>query len=76
MKTNVELSSAGRNGLRRKYNVFKADTGEPVENCFVLRPERDVAARDALRAYIVATDNLELARDLDDWLNELQYQAQ
>ena len=25
-------------GLKRKYLVFKSDTGEMVENCFVLRP--------------------------------------
>lgn len=79
----MEAESAGRlvvlnlapqvayNGLRRKYIVFKSDTGKPVENCFVLRPDRDRAARDALRAYIVSTDNLDLARDLDDWLNAL-----
>lgn len=59
-------------GLKRKYIVFKSDTGEPVENCFVLRPDRDRAARDALRAYIVSTENLELAMDLDAWLKSLE----
>ena len=28
-------------GLKAKYLVFKADTGERVGNCFVLRPDKD-----------------------------------
>lgn len=71
-KTKEKSFSTDGNGLRHKYKVFKADTGEAIENCFVLRPDRDRAARDALRAYIVSTENLDLARDLDDWLHTLE----
>lgn len=46
--------------------------GEEVTNCFVLRPEKDPAARAALKAYAKATDNKVLARDLTDWLASLK----
>lgn len=55
-------------GLIRKYIVYKASTGEAVDNCFVLRPEKDAAAVVAIRAYALATDNMELANDLFDWV--------
>lgn len=55
-------------GLKRKYIVFKSDTGETVENCFVLRPDKDSAARVALRAYANATENKTLAKDLINWV--------
>lgn len=51
-------------GLKAKYLVFKADTGEKVENCFILRPDKDAAAVEALRAYANATDNKTLAEDI------------
>lgn len=49
-------------GLYAKYEVRK--DGEPVEECFVLEPEDDRAARAALKAYAAATDNDELAEGL------------
>lgn len=55
-------------GLKRKYLVFKADSGEMVENCFVLRPDKDPAAVEALKAYAKATDNEELAADIYKWV--------
>lgn len=55
-------------GLRGKYMVIKADTGELVKNCFVLRPDRDPAAVTALRAYAEATDNETLAADIINWV--------
>lgn len=55
-------------GLKRKYVVLKADTGECVEHCFVLRPDRDAAAVAALRAYAGATDNQTLAIDIINWV--------
>ena len=51
-------------GLKAKYLVFKADTGERVGNCFVLRPDKDPAAVEAIRAYASATDNETLAEDI------------
>lgn len=55
-------------GLKRKYIVLKSDTGESVENCFVLRPDKDEAARYALLAYAHATRNAKLALDVQAWV--------
>lgn len=55
-------------GLKRKFLVFKSDTGEMVENCFVLRPDKDPAAVAALRAYAEATDNDTLSVDIINWV--------
>ena len=55
-------------GLKLKFLVFKADTGERIENCFVLRPDKDPAAVEALRAYAEATDNKTLADDIYNWV--------
>ena len=57
-------------GLKAKYLVFKADTGEKVDNCFVLRPDKDPAAVEALRAYASATDNETLAEDIYNWVGK------
>lgn len=54
-------------GLKAKFLVFKADTGERVADCFVLRPAKDPAAVEALRAYANATDNETLAEDIYNW---------
>lgn len=53
-----------RDGLRQKYRVYKAKNNTPVEDCFVLRPEKDPAARIALEAYAKATENKVLAEDI------------
>lgn len=58
-------------GLKRKYIVVKADTGEDVPDCFVLRPAKDHAAVEALRAYAMATDNKTLADDIYRWVGPL-----
>jgi len=57
-------------GLKVKYRVYKARNGEPVEDCFVLRPDKDVAARHALEAYIIHCDNHQFAYDICQWLME------
>ena len=57
-------------GLKAKYLVFKADTGDSVENCFVLRPDKDTASIVALRAYASATDNETLAKDIYNWVGK------
>ena len=54
--------SSEKRGLYGKYEVTK--DGESVEDCFVLEPEDDRAARVALKAYAAATENGELAKDL------------
>jgi len=38
-------------GLRVKYNVTKVSDGSVVNDCFVLRPDKDPAAVAVLRAY-------------------------
>lgn len=58
-------------GLKVKYRVYKARNGEPVEDCFVLRPDKDVTARHALEAYVIHCDNEQLAYDIHQWLMEL-----
>lgn len=55
-----------KRGLFGKYSVEK--DGEPVEACFVLEPEDDPAAREALVAYADATENDALAEDLREWV--------
>ena len=57
-------------GLKAKYLVFKADTGERVGNCFVIRPDKDPAAVEAIRAYARATDNETLAEDIYNWVGK------
>ena len=65
-----ERKAATGEGLRCKYIVRKADTGEGVDGCFVLRPDRDRAAVAALRAYAAATDNDVLATDILNWVGQ------
>lgn len=55
-------------GLYGKYIVRKSDNGEYVDNCFVLRPDKDKAAVVALRAYAEATDDKMLAADIVNWV--------
>ena len=57
-------------GLKAKYLVFKSDTGEKVDNCFILRPDKDSVAVEALRAYANATDNETLAEDIYNWIGK------
>ena len=59
-------SNGSEQGLYDKYEVKK--DGEPVESCFVLEPESDSAAREALWTYADETDDGELANDLKEWL--------
>ena len=57
-------------GLKAKYLVFEADTGEKVDDCFILRPDKDHSAVEALRAYAKATDNEILAGDIFNWVGK------
>ena len=60
-------------GLHSKFEVLR--DGEPQEGCFVLNPESDPAAREAIDTYAEATDNEALAADLRDWLASLPTEA-
>lgn len=59
-------------GLYNKYTVINNDTGETVEDCFILKPMEDKAAREALRCYAKATDNEVLSRDLNKWVDKIE----
>lgn len=59
------MSDKRTSGLYKKYEVRKG--GEPVEDCFVLEPADDPAAREALLSYASATEDDELAEDLREW---------
>lgn len=56
-------------GLYEKYDVRK--DGEPVEDCFVLEPASDEAARRALEAYAQFTEDEELTQDIREWLTQI-----
>lgn len=59
--------------LYDKYIILHADDGTFVEGfCFVLKPESDPAARTALRAYALATPDVELENDLLVWLQRFE----
>lgn len=66
----VETEDDVKEGLRPdKYKVF--DQHGCAITSFVLRFNQDPAARVALRAYAMATNNGVLARDLDALLNKI-----
>ena len=70
-------------GLHGKYVVFKRATdqttrpgffytdGEPIEGCFVLRPEKDIAARSAILQYASMTTDMQLRQELRNWIRAL-----
>lgn len=58
-------------GLKLKYNVTKLEDGSRVCDCFVLRPQNDIAARKALLAYADATDNIQLKDDIEIWIDDI-----
>lgn len=59
-------------GLKIKYNVYKIEDGSVVNNCLVLRPDKDPAAWKALITYANATSNLDLKCDLYEWLMQIK----
>lgn len=65
------MSAAGEKGLYPKYEVFKDGERVVDEECFILEPEDDPAARIALAAYADVTDNEALAEDIIEWLTDL-----
>lgn len=65
-------------GLYVKYEVRKKEDGSTVDNCFVLRPDKDKHAIVALNAYArsVKADNPALARDIRLWLASLLHREE
>lgn len=59
-------------GLDIKYNVTKVKDGSIVNNCFVLRPDKDKCAKEALLKYAEVTDNKVLALDIITWLDDIE----
>lgn len=52
-------------GLYCKYTIINNETGKELDTpAFVLRPDCDPAAREALMQYAASTDNVELATDI------------
>lgn len=62
-------------GLYPKFEVKSTNTGEIVGDCFVLRPDRDPAAIEAILAYAQATENKQLQEDLIEWVHSLSEPA-
>src|SRR5690554_792173 len=59
-------------GLFNKYQIINRETGEEVEGqYFVLKPEKDHAARAALEKYAEITNNEQLEQDIYAWLHSL-----
>jgi len=59
-------------GLYNKYIVLHLD-GTPTQgHYFILKPETDKAAVEALKSYAHATQNEQLAEDLWQWIKELE----
>ncbi len=58
-------------GVYSKYLVCHADGTGVSGRYFVLKPEKDLAARKALRVYAEEVDDAILARDLFSWLDNL-----
>jgi hypothetical protein len=59
-----------KEGLYNKYTVKQ--NGEPVEGCFVLRPETDNAAREAIAEFVtkaVEQGEMEVAHRVREWIN-------
>lgn len=66
------LKELGMDGLYAKYAVYKKEDGSAVNDCFVLRPDRDAAALVALKAYARTTRNRTLAKDIEVWIEDLE----
>lgn len=60
-------------GLKIKYRVFHAEDNTPVKgDCFVLRPDKDIAALVALKMYGIYTDNKQLKDDIKRWAAKIE----
>lgn len=66
------MGNEKQEGLKIKYNVYKVEDNSKVNDCFVLRPQKDEAARAALLTYADKTDNYLLANDIRKWINSIK----
>lgn len=68
----IPVPDHGRqDGLYSKYFVIKTETGEIVQDCFVLRPQKDKAAVAALLLYAEETESQELSSNIRGWLSTI-----
>ena len=51
-------------GLYDKYRVYRTEDNMPVNDCFVLRPDKDPAAKIALEVYAKVTKNKTLSNGI------------
>lgn len=68
-----EQEQLQEDGLKVKYEVRKKESGELVDNCFVLRPGKDPAAIKALLKYADSTENKELSNDIIKWVEQYSF---
>lgn len=69
----VDETPAQSKGLYDKFTVIDNRTGEVVRTpVFVLRPDKDPVAWDALLAYSSFTSNDELRKDLIKWITSIK----
>ena len=66
-----DLPKEAEPGLYHKYRVYDNESGASIDGCFVLRPDKDFAARDALHTYAAATSNVVLSKDIIKFLKGL-----
>jgi hypothetical protein len=57
---------------KSKFKVVDAETGEEIQNCFVLFPEHDKAAVEALETYAKNTVNAGMANILKTWATRVR----
>lgn len=60
--------SSNQKGLYGKFLVIKVVDGTVIDDCFILRPQKDPAAVKALQTYAAHTENRALAEDLYKWV--------
>jgi hypothetical protein len=60
--------------LYPKYVVFRSDTMEIVDNCFVLEPETDINAQSAIDLYAdeIEEEQPGLCGDLRSWMKAVR----
>lgn len=62
-------------GIYGKYHVVKVETGEVVEDCFVLRPVKDINAVHALYGYAACLEcdspGNPLSKDIREFLGRI-----
>lgn len=68
LQNRAKRLESGNVTLKKKYRVTLSSSGKPIENCFVLQPDVDEAARTAMALYAQLTQDMNLKLDLISWL--------